>query len=113
MIIVFRSTILACSIILVVMYTVLLWVPVYGAVKKIKQGGQRDSGMFPKRSRNVNAYYVPTPDPSTSAYQPYHPAVTANPLQSGKPARIGIPKTTACPIFRAQDDGSTNPLLIG
>ncbi len=83
-------------------------------------GSTKDSGIFPKRSRNVNTWYAVdfnkndpsqvAPDGST----PYPVTFPSEGLyQPNGHARIGIPATTACPIFRAQDNGSTDPLLIG
>jgi hypothetical protein len=89
-----------------------------------RRGSQQDTGIFPKRTRNVNAWFLPNPskaDPSIvpvgtqlNAVGPY-PVVfpPGNGHQPNNAARIRIAKTTACPIFRAQDDGSTDPVLIG
>lgn len=84
---------------------------------RLHQGSQMDTGIFPKRSTNVNAWSLSTAnDTSTEAYPILFPQTlsgVSTAYQAGLPARINIAKTTACPIFRAQDDGSTDPVLIG
>lgn len=117
MLIVYRSVILVASIVLLLLLTTQLFFTVNRMVQNINQGSQTDSGIFPKRSRNVNAWYLsPAQDSSTAAY-PIVFQQTASGIgtayKANMPARIGIPKTSMCPIFRAQDDGSTDPLLIG
>lgn len=115
---VYRSFILIASIILVIMLTIQLWWTANKACVKLDQGSTQDTGIFPKRGRNVNAWWIANPvsDPkdkdgalSLNAYPPLFTSGT----NVGKPARIVIPPTSSCPIFRSQDDGSTNPPVIG
>lgn len=78
------------------------------AANSLERGSHRDTGSFPKRGRNVNAYYRPTAtvnDPTTNRY-PIQPV-------GRRVGRIVIAQTTRCPVFRAQDDGSVNPPFIG
>lgn len=95
--------------------TVHLFVTADNAAVKLDQGSKQDTGIFPKRTRNVNAWYL-VPDPGSTtgssglAYPTIRPGTAPH---TTLPSRIGIAYTTACPIFRAQDNGSTNPLLIG
>lgn len=103
---VYRSFILIGSILLVILLSIQLWWSANKAAIKLDQGSTTDTGIFPKRSRNVNAWWNanPTGDPSLNAY----PAK----LQTGHAIRIVIPPTSSCPIFRPQDNGSVDPPLI-
>ncbi len=106
LLIILRSVVLVFSIVISLLMTVHMFVTAGKAAARLDQGSVTDTGIFPKRSRNVNAWYLVNPD---AASKDAYPQLNA----AGKPARIGIPQTTACPIFRQQDSGSTNPVLIG
>lgn len=102
-----------------IIMTVELFFTAGKAARNLSQGSITDTGIYPKRSTNVNAWYrvvPPSGDPSTTQYPVVFPA-TAPPLnwtyKTTLPARIGLAHTTACPIFRAQDDGSVDPVIIG
>ncbi len=122
MLVVYRSVILIASIILLIMLTIQLFYTANLAATKLDQGSRTDSGIFPKRTRNINAWYLSTATNSESAnaypiLYPQNPpsegGASGTAYFAGQAARIGIARTTLCPIFRAQDDGSTDPLLIG
>ena len=127
--VVYRSFVLIGSILLLLAMTFQLWYTANIACSRLVLGGQRDTGIYPKRSRNINAWYIANPDdestkthakpdgtkPDTPA--PYPPVRNSLNHNFGKypiaPARIGFANTTSCPIFRSEDNGTANPPLIG
>lgn len=117
---VYRSFILVGSLLLVILLSIQLWWSANKAAIKLDQGSTTDTGIFPKRSRNVNAWWNanPTSDPndpqgnlSLAAY-PSKLQGTTDVTKNGHPIRIVIPPTSSCPIFRPQDNGSVDPPLI-
>lgn len=118
----YRSFVLVAVILLAVLLTAQLFYTVNNVCVKLSHGGVRDSGIYPKRARNVNAWY--TPPPSNNAVETAYPMYygsggqtsdtsQAAVLQTGAPRRIVLARTTACPIFRSQDNGSVDPPFIG
>lgn len=106
---VYMSFILVSCIVLVLLFTAQLFFVLNPAAIKISHGSQRDNGLYPKRSKNVNAWYTPPPGGNTDV-------INAYPIEdpsSGDVFRLRIAPTTKCPIFRQQDNGSTDPPLIG
>jgi hypothetical protein len=129
----YRVPIFIASVLLVLGMTAQLFTIVNTLAMKLERGSTRDSGSLPKRPKNVNAWYVPDTSTEnsavTSAYPVQYPGnannvpgpASAQGQVTGYPnnksptngiARIVLANTTACPIFRAQDNGSTNPPLI-
>lgn len=106
----YRSFILVSCVVLVLVFTLQLFFVVMPAAEKIAHASQRDNGIFPKRAKNVNAWYLP------AVYKPVdNPVDTAYPItKNGVVKRLIIAATTQCPIFRAQDNATTaDPPLIG
>lgn len=96
---------------MIIMTVQLFWTAKVTA-EKLAHGGQHDTGTFPKRSRNVNAYYAPVINNATAeVYPPQYSTKSSNP--PGAVARIALAHTTQCPIFRQTDTGQSNPPIIG
>lgn len=104
-----RGFVLVSCILMVMIFTVQLFFVINPAAVKISHGSQRDNGIYPKRAKNVNAWFIPTGSNFDGAY----PLITTDTSGNVKIGRLQIAPTTECPIFRAQDDGSTDPPLIG
>lgn len=112
----YSAAVLIASLLLFIILTVQVFVTGQTAVNKIDRGGTRDSGTFPKRSRNLNAYSIPKftdtdPDATVLKSYPVYPNISSP--DYGNPLRIKLVMTTKCPIFRAQDNGSVDPPLLG
>lgn len=117
------------TILALIVMSIQLAVPINNACVSLARGGERDSGIFPRRSRNLNTWYAPKQQDITPGAQagwldkaypityqvPDGQASTVTPDNGraiGDPRRIVLVNVTACPVFRAQDGGSTNPPLI-
>lgn len=108
----YRAVILIMSLIMVIVMTVQLFYTASIAAGRLSIGAVRDSGTFPKRGRNVNAYYRPR-DADVQDTADSYPVVRTHGSNVNSVSRIIIATTTECPIFRQTDTGQTNPPIIG
>lgn len=101
--------VILCTIMVLVVMTSQFLTIISTSANKIALGSVQDSGVFPKRAKNPNFYFIPGPDVN-------HNVETVYPRQdihTKAPLRIVIATTTKCPIFRQNDNGSVDPPLIG
>lgn len=106
MIVFARAFILVACAILYFLLIIQYFVTVQSYASSYIHGSNRDSGNFPVRKFNVNAFYEPiftgTNDAATVASYPL-----SNPLNGNQHSRLIIANTTQCPLFRYADDNST------